>query len=501
MRTKRAFYNLIGNLSLQLINVFVGLILVKLFIETYGSAINGLITSIKQLIAYLNLVEAGVAAASIAALYAPLAAKDKNSINTILSATNHFYRRSGYIFVLLVLCLSILFPFIVQNEVDVLLTFLMVLVLGASGVFEYFFIGKYRVLLTADQSSYILTYIQAIATMVSTISCIILIKLDYNILIVQTVGTLIIIFRIVLIKRYINKKYPTLKLNVQPDYLAISQRWDALIHQIAGLVVFNSPFIIITIFLSLKHVSVYAVYNMVFSGITMLIASFSSGLLAGFGEVLAKGDRDVLLKGYNSFEYIFYIVMTWAYTCTAILIIPFIELYTKEVTDINYADTTIAMLFIIVGAANNIRIPSNTLVNAAGHFKKTKNRAILEAIINLTMSLIFVYFFGLIGVLLGGICSYLYRTIDFIYYASKNILNITPMRTFRKLLRNFLLSILAILPFVSFISLDISDTFSWFLWAIVVAIWTFFVTFLGNMILEPRTMHDVLIRIKILLYK
>ncbi len=97
-------------------------------------------------------------------------------------------------------------------------------------------------------------------------------------------------------------------------------------------------------------------------------------------------------------------------------------IYTAGVEDVNYIRPWLAMLFVIVGVANTIRIPSNTLINAAGHFRETKNRAIIEAVINLVSSIIFVQFLGVEGVLIGGLCSYAYRTCDLILYTSKEIL-------------------------------------------------------------------------------
>ena len=49
-----------------------------------------------------------------------------------------------------------------------------------------------------------------------------------------------------------------------------------------------------------------------------------------------------------------------------------------------------AVLFMLIGFANNIRIPCLTMINAAGHFKETQWRAILEAVINITVSLLLI---------------------------------------------------------------------------------------------------------------
>ena len=191
MRTERAFYNLIANLVLQIVTAAVGFILPALFITYYGSEVNGMIGSIKQFVAYLSLVEAGVGTASIAALYNPLANQQYLITDRILSATKIFYKRSGYIFLAFLIIISVVYPRLVQNEIEVKTSFLMVLIIGFGGLMEYFLIGKYRVLLTADQRNYIVSLIQALATGLNAIVSVILIIIGTDILIVQTVATLI----------------------------------------------------------------------------------------------------------------------------------------------------------------------------------------------------------------------------------------------------------------------------------------------------------------------
>ncbi len=80
----------------------------------------------------------------------------------------------------------------------------------------------------------------------------------------------------------LKKKYPYFNSKEQANTLAIKNKWDALIHQIASLIIFNTPFILITIFLGLTEVSVFTVYSMVFNAITLFISTFSGGDISSF---------------------------------------------------------------------------------------------------------------------------------------------------------------------------------------------------------------------------
>lgn len=496
MRTKRVVLNLMSNVLLQVVAAVINFILPRLFMTTYGSATNGLVSSIKQFLSYLKIVEAGVGNASIVALYKPLAKGDKDQINGILSATNRFYRRSGYVFVGLVAILAICYPLLVGDEVNPRTALYMVLILGISGMWEYFFIGKYLVLLSADQKSFVIFRIQTMLLFASALLSVTLIAFGFSIVIVVASSSALLLLDVLFLRLYVKKKYPYFNSKKQANTLAIKDKWDALIHQIASLVVFNTPFILITIFLGLTEVSVFTVYSMVFNAVTLFISTFSGAILAAFGDILVKEDKDVLRKYFHHFEYIFYGIIAFSYTCTAILILPFITIYTAGIEDANYIRPWLAILFVIVGVANTIRIPANTLVNAAGHFRETKNRAIMEALINFVVSLVFVQFFGAEGILLGGICSYGYRTYDLIVYSSKKILQNSPKDTVKKIVQNSIFALTAAIPFIFFIELHITSAGSWLVAAICITLWTMFILLVGNFIIEPQTMRDILVQLR-----
>jgi len=495
MRSKSALLNVSSTLLLQLIILTAGFILPRLYIQTYGSEINGMISSIRQFIVYLSLIEGGVAAASLAALYKPIAQKDYYRINSILSATKSFYSKIGMIFLMLVFGISLLYSYLVSQEVSFFLSFLMVIILGISAFIEYFILGKYKIILTAYQKSYILSKIQMQATIINTILISILILLDFHILIVQMTATLIYLLRVLIIKKYIKKNHSNLNFNEKADFKAIDQKWQALIHQLSSLVVFNSPLIILTVLTNLLEVSVFSIYLLIFSGIQMLISAFSSGLIAGFGDLISTNNNKILTKTFEDVEFLYFIILFIIYTSAFILVMPFIGVYTESFTDADYFRPWVATLFILVGVANNIRVPANILVTASGHFKETKYRALLEALINIVCSVIFTIQFGMIGVLLGSLCSFSYRSIDFILYGSKYILKMSSSGTFIKILFNFGMSMFSVFFIKSFLTVEAESILEWVLWACIILFIVSFFMVIANLIFYTENVKKIVIRL------
>ena len=75
----------------------VAIIIPRLFIVNYGSEVNGLLSSIRQIYVYLALLEVGVGDASVVALYGPIGRGDYDAANHILAATDRYYKKIGII--------------------------------------------------------------------------------------------------------------------------------------------------------------------------------------------------------------------------------------------------------------------------------------------------------------------------------------------------------------------------------------------------------------------
>ena len=84
MRTKKALYNNMSAALAKITSLVFGLIIPRLMIKYYGSELNGLLSSSKQIISYLNYLELGITTALIYTLYAPLASQNYKEINSLV---------------------------------------------------------------------------------------------------------------------------------------------------------------------------------------------------------------------------------------------------------------------------------------------------------------------------------------------------------------------------------------------------------------------------------
>ena len=93
-KDNRIKYNLLSGFLYQIILIAVGFLLPRLYLENFGSEVNGVLSTIKQIFTYMCLLEAGVGLATTQALYKRIGQNDYNSASAVLSATNSYYKKT-----------------------------------------------------------------------------------------------------------------------------------------------------------------------------------------------------------------------------------------------------------------------------------------------------------------------------------------------------------------------------------------------------------------------
>lgn len=435
---KKSINNVMSSLGGQLITIILGIIIPRLVLVNLGSNANGLMNSVNSFVGYLSLLEAGVGGATSQALYKPIAEDDKLKINGILAATDHFYRRTGTVYFLLVLGASFVYILGNNTELSNLSIFIVVMVTGMSGVFSYWIQGKYRLLVNADGKSYLLTNLTTCITMAISITKIILLSLGFNIIALQLMYFAYNILQIVIFMCMIRKMYPWIDLKVQPDYTAIEKKNSVFVHQVSTLIFNNTDMLILSFFCGFKVVSVYALYNMLLNMIRNAIDAFSGSITFWLGQQY-QVNREKYIKMNDIYEVYSMTLGTSLFCVATAFITPFIRIYTKGVTDIGYIDPYLSILFAFIFILQIGRSASLQTISFAGHFQETLSQTIIESVINLSVSIICVIKFGIYGVLLGTIAALLYRTNDMILYTSHKLLKRSAIFSYKRWITNILL--------------------------------------------------------------
>lgn len=493
MRKKKLLLNSVTSLFGQCISVICGFLTTRFILTTFGSDINGLVSSITQFLSFITFLEMGIGAVVKSALYKPLSDKDEYKISLIVASTKRFYRKIATILIIYTIALAVIYPFIENSEFDFLFTATLVLIISISLFAQYYFGTPYQLLLNADQKTYIPTLLNTGTLLISTVLSVTLMFLGASIHIVKLCISLVYILRPFGLNLYVRKYYDInekIKVETEP----LTQKWDGIAQHIAYVVLNNTDVAVLTVFSTLANVSIYSVYHNVLIGVQQIISCVSIGASAAIGNVLYSENKDILHKDFFLMEWLFHVGTILLFTITGIMIIPFVAIYTSDVTDTNYILPVFAVLITLAQASYSIRIPYETIVLAANKFKETKVSAIIEAVLNIVISIIFVSSFGLSGVAIGTLFAMSYRTLYFVYYLHNNIL-IYPYKRFAKLLLEDVLQVvLCVIVCSTMLQVDISKM-TWELWifqATETSIICIIICFIVNYLFERQMIESIL---------
>ena len=416
--------NMTSYAALQIVNMMVGLFLPRLYLAVYGSEINGIISTVNSFISYFSYLEAGIGLTLIHSLFKPLAENNSEETNGILSYSQKQYKRISSIYFILVVALSLLFPVFSSSEALGKFEFVsLVFVIGAYGAIDFFTMAKYRVLLTADRKEYVISNAYILAQLLRFVFVWLLLHLNISVVFVKIVPILTLLVRSMILKSYIKRNYPNVSYSVPPttDLSVTSNSWDALLLQISINTSVSLPTIIISQVLGFKEANVYAVYSLVASALISIVSALSSGVAPKMGQNLSCGSD--ITESYRIYNFIVSLVIAAVFSTMAVMLIPFVALYTNVVDDVNYIYPLYAVLISAWAALYSYRIPLTAIINAAGIYRENRMNNITNLVIQVVLGIVGALIAGISGLLIVMIIASIQRNIGFGAVNSKKLLH------------------------------------------------------------------------------
>ena len=463
MRNKIAL-NTFAPLLQQIVTIVSGFILPRLILSYYGSQTNGLVSSVSQFLAIISFLDLGIGSVLRYNLYKPLVDNDSYSLSSIYCSAQKYFRMIAKILCCYIILLCFLYPLIVDSQVEAKYSVGLILVLSISLFAQYYFGQVNQILLVADQKSYISNSLQVIAIILNTVLAVFLMRLGASIHIVKLVSAIVFALKPVILSIYVKKHYA---IDRRVKYVGepIKQKWNGLAQHVSAVVLDQTDVLVLTLFSSLISVSIYSVYYMVLSGIKTLLLSMTNGIEAFIGSLIAKKDEKKLFLTFKYTEWIIHTLSTFFFSCSLVLIVPFVLVYTKGVNDADYNVPLFAILITIANAGHCLRLPYSIVILAAGHYKQTQSNYIIAASVNIIISIILVNWLGLIGVAIGTITGMLYQTIWMAWYTSRSIIPRKMFVFFKQLIVDVVTSI-SVAFLCSFFKLASLTYYSWVIMAI-----------------------------------
>lgn len=407
MRTNNSIRNIITALIGQILGIILSFIGRMVFINVLGTeylGVNGLFTNVLSI---LSLAEMGVGSAIIYSLYKPLAINDTREIKALMHFYELAYRWIGITIFIVGIGVVPFLDYIIKDQPDIPhLTFIYLLFL-INTVASYFFAYK-RSLIIADQKNYITTiYRYGFYIILNVIQITILVTMK-NFILFLIAQIVITILENLMVALKANSIYPFLREGekVQLDRISrqeISKNVRAMMcHRIGGVIVNGTDNILISSFVGVIWVGLYSNYYLIINALNIIIGQIFSAVTASIGNLNAVESKE---KSYYMYKRILFINFWIAGFCGIslwILFNPFIVLWIGE----EYLFEKSLVIIIIVNFYITM-VRKTTLVyrDAMGLFCHDRYKPLIEAVINIMVSVLLAPRLGIAGVFIGTFIS------------------------------------------------------------------------------------------------
>lgn len=494
-KSNRSMYNAISGMSLTLINGLLGLIVTKIVISAYGSDFNGINSTANQLVNMLLILEGGFTLATSVALFKPISEGNQQLVNGIMSATKKTFIRLGSIFLVVGVVIAIGFSFIVKSNLPSITIIQVFLITVSTTGFTLIYETKYRIILQSNQKDYLVNLIRIVAIIVSQILVIIVIRFRLDMILVRLITSLGIMASSFWIAYVCKNQFPDLTFNQPPKFEAVKGTTDIFIAKFTGLLYKSAPIIFISVTSGAVFASVYAVYNSIFLLLKGLLFSFSSAPRIAMGHLILEKSRQYVYEIFIEYEFMVNQTMLVFLSCAAVLIMPFMDVYTYNVTDVVYKNWFVAIFLILATYFDAIHLPAGTMINMAGQFRIGRNIQLTTAIV-LIFSLSLGYFLwdfeGVMFSILFTASLLAVLEIDVVYriYFDKPVIDF-----FFRLLPSTAFAVLIVLLQINLIP-KIFGYWHFFQWGVITFVANSVAFLLFNWLFYPRLMMKVYGRVK-----
>lgn len=416
------------SLLLQAANIISGLVIPRIIISVLGSETNGLISSLSQFLNCATLLEGGLSLTVMANLYSPLHKRDDKNISALVNASKKIYKQISYIFACYALSIAVIYPLTTNTEFSFSYISTLTLIIAFSTFIQYNLSMPLKLLFNADKKVYLTSIVQIITILLNTLTTSFILVAFKNIHLAKLIATFIFLLQPLCYHVFI-KKYFNINKSEQADKRLFKSRWDGLGVNIAAFIHYNTDIVVLTLFTNLETVSIYSIYALVTTGLRQVVTSISAGIVPSLGHAYASKNQQKLKSIFEKYEFSIFFITYLLFGIGGMLITHFVMTYTQGVTDANYYQPIFGILMIIAEAICCLREPYINMAYSANRLKAITKNTLIEALINILLSIILVPKFGLIGVAIGTIAAMTYRLLFQLSYL-KTIINSNNIKRF-----------------------------------------------------------------------
>lgn len=405
LNIKKLQRTIFSGLGLQVLKIFVNMFLRVIFIRELGTQILGINSLFTNVITLISITELGMGGAITAYLYKPLAEHKYDEVSILMEIYKRVYRGISLSILLIGGIVAIFIPHFVtgyNGNLNLRLLFLL-FVLNSS----MSYLTAYRnAIITADRRGYIANLVYNITFVIQSILQYLALVTLQNYVVYLVISIFATLLQNSILNRiavhdynqiFVRKLKPS-KKNYQSilDYVK-----PMMLYMLSGVVNNGTDNIIISKFLGVSVVGMYANYVIVVSALQSILQTVFSSMTAFVGREFYVDKNE----GERIFRMINFIALWVTFLIAGGLLLFFNSFISWWVGRSMVLSS--ATVWVIVGNFILIGISQPLIVfrEATGSFVHNQFKPVWSTVINIATSLVLVRFFGISGVLFGTIVA------------------------------------------------------------------------------------------------
>lgn len=450
-RRKNASRNIITGFLLNLFRTLVPFALRSAMIDKLGMDYVGLDSLFVSILHVLNLAELGVGSAMVYSMYKPIADDDSDKLCALLNLYKKYYNLIGFFVLGAGLVIIPILPKLIEGSVPQNLNLYVLYIINLLSTVASYWLFAYRSsLLMAHQRNDVYNKIQV--AVFSVRYCIQLVAVICFRSFYIYAMTVLFTQLLTNVAAYIvtNKMYPYYK---PEGKLTIEERRDVNRHikdlftaKLGSTVTNSADAVVISAFLGLTVLGKYNNYYYILSALFGFMTIIFQSCLAGIGNSLVVETPEKNFKDFQKFSMLLTWIIGFCTACLYCLLQPFMKIWETWLHTETMLNNSYVALFCLYFFVYELALVWATYKDAGGIWHNDRFRPLCVTIVNLGLNLLTVRYFGLYGVILSTVVSYVFVGMPWILYnIFTSLFRVRPVKYLCKLFWQIAVTILACL--------------------------------------------------------
>lgn len=448
-RTRAVYLNTTVTLIGQVVQILLGFIVRKIFINTLGIEYLGYNSVFSNILQMLNLVDLGIGVAITSFLYRPLAEGNKTQVSALMYFYKRIYQVMGFVVIALGIIISVFLGKLIPDA-NCSVSYLRILFfINLLGTASTYFLAYKRTLLIADQKSYTTNIVDTVAYFVmSGLQIFFLLSApNYIIFLIITIGKNIA-SNIILSLR-VNKEYWRIDRSANKAIVEenkpqiIKYVKEVFVSRIGAVVYYGTDNVIISVIRGSLLAGYLSNYIMITSQLSNIVNQVLSSLQATFGNYI-NSDKSLKEQKTMTDNYLCvnFCIGNFCMVCFMLLAQPFVKMFFGQTLLLSFS--TAAWLAINLMLTILIQFPSQVFI-IYKLFRYDRPIIITSAVLNIIISVALVGRMGVDGALIGTFATSLIYLFSRFFIISKFVYRVPYRKYVWKILFYFGISFVSVI--------------------------------------------------------